>query len=262
MTDLDENTSNESIAWFRRWFDSTYYHKLYSHQTDEEAKNFIENLIDDLQPAIGSTMIDVGCGTGRHGKYLAARGFQVTGIDLAFSNIKEAKKSENASLRFYRHDMRTPFGKENFDYVFNFFASFGYFKNESEHTRVVGNMCEALRPGGVLVLDYINHVYAEKNLVAYERREIDAIVYNTTRWADKGHIFKRITIDDQDMPGNLEHTEKIARFDLRHFDEMLLANGLQIKEVYGDYNLSIFEEHDSPRLILVAGKPSNFQRVC
>ncbi|HET9276642.1 MAG TPA: hypothetical protein VFN95_00600 [Flavitalea sp.] len=57
------------------------------------------------------------------------------------------------------------------------------------------------------------------------------------------------------MSGNLEHTERTARFDLPHFGEMLLANGLQIKEVYGDYNLSIFEEHYSPRIILVAGKP-------
>ena len=255
MKHLDENTSNEGIAWFRRWFDSTYYHKLYSHQTDEEAKNFLENLVGELQPAIGSTMIDVGCGTGMHSKYLAAKGFQVTGIDLAFSNIKQAKKSENALLRFYRHDMRMPFGKENFDYVFNFFTSFGYFKNEREHTRVLENMSEALKPGGMLVLDHINHVYAEKNLVADECREIDGIAYNITRWADQGHIYKRITIRDWDMSGNLEHTEKIARFDLRHFDEMLLVNGLQIKEVYGDYNLSIFEEHYSPRIILVAGKP-------
>ena len=97
-------------------------------------KTSLRTSLAKLQPAIGSTMIDVGCGTGRHSKYLAAKGFQVTGIDLASSNIKEVKKSENVLLRFYCHDMRMPFGKENFDYVSNFFTSFGYFKHECEHT--------------------------------------------------------------------------------------------------------------------------------
>ena len=259
MKHLHENTGPESITWFRRWFDSTYYHKLYSHRTDEEAKNFIDNLLSELHPAPGSSMIDVGCGTGRHSKYLASQGFQVTGIDLAFSNIKEAQKSQSASLRFFLHDMRIPFGRQNFDYVFNFFTSFGYFNNDDEHTKVVRNMSEALRPGGVLVLDYINHVYAKTNLVAEESRELDGITYNITRWADARHIYKRIAIDDQNMPRHIEHIERISNFGLDHFDQMLLANGLEIKGVYGNYNLSTFDDRHSPRLIVTAFKPKQLR---
>lgn len=254
MNDLQENLNTGNIAWFRRWFDSTYYHKLYSHRNEEEAINFIEQLLLHLQPTSESSMIDVGCGIGRHCKYLASKGFDVTGIDLAFSNIREAKKSANGNLRFYRHDMRIPFGNQNFDYVFNFFTSFGYFKGEKEHNLVIGNMSQALKRGGILVLDYINHVYAEKQLVPTEHREIDGICYHITRWADDEHIYKRIAINDPNMPGSFEHTEKIARFNLDHFSDMFHANGLRIHKVYGDYTLSEFDVQQSPRLILLAKK--------
>jgi len=256
MNYLHENTLVKNIPWFRRWFDSTYYHKLYSHRNEEEAKTFIDELIAKLEPPYGSSMIDVGCGTGRHCKYLAGKGYQVTGIDLAFSSIKEAKKSESPSLQFFRHDMRVPFGNKDFDYVFNFFTSFGYFKDLREHENVIRNMADALKRGGKFVLDYLNSAYAEKQLGPMEKREIDGISYNITRWTDNGHIYKKIIIDDTNMPETFEHTEKVAKFRVTDFEKMFLANDLEIKKVYGDYNLNHYNNEESPRLILIANKIS------
>ena len=118
----------KNIPWFKRWFNSTYYHKLYGNRNEQEASDFINKLNGNLQPVPGSTILDVGCGTGRHCRQLASKGFTVTGFDLASSSIREAKKFETASLHFFRHDMRSPFGLNQFDYAFNFFTSFGYFK--------------------------------------------------------------------------------------------------------------------------------------
>ena len=50
MISLHENILADKIALFRRWFDSTYYHKLYSHRSDEEALLFLDELIHYLQP--------------------------------------------------------------------------------------------------------------------------------------------------------------------------------------------------------------------
>ena len=119
--------------WFKTWFDTDYYHKLYSHRNDKEACAFIDALITKLQPNAGSSMLDLGCGAGRHSKYLAQKGFNVTGLDLSASSIQQAKRSENDFLKFTQYDMRIPFGKNKFDVVFNFFTSFGYFENEKEN---------------------------------------------------------------------------------------------------------------------------------
>src|SRR6476661_1916620 len=177
-----ENTIVQNLPWFKSWFDSAHYHKLYAHRSEKEAADFIDELITELQPAQHAVMLDVGCGNGRHCRQLAAKGFNVRGIDLALSSIRHAKKYETSLLQFFQHDMRKPFGNKHFDYVFSFFTSFGYFKNETENQRVILNMSNALKPGGTLVLDYINAEYAAAHFAPSEKKEIDGIIYSMTRW--------------------------------------------------------------------------------
>ena len=95
--------------WFKDWFNSPYYHQLYFKRDEAEAKKFINKLIEHLQPAKESFMLDIACGRGRHSRILAAMGFDVTGIDFAAESIKEAKKFETENLHFFVHDMRLPF---------------------------------------------------------------------------------------------------------------------------------------------------------
>lgn len=198
-------------------------------------------------------MLDVGCGAGRHSRYLALKGFQVTGIDLSFNNIREANKFKNDNLRFYRHDMRIPFGKEYFDYVFNFFTSFGYFKTHFENNSVIKNISAALKPGGKLVLDYLNTYYAKKQLILNEEKDIDGTVFHLTRWIDEKHFFKKIRINDMDGKP-LEYVEQVAMFTLDDFRKLYEANNLFIKEYFGDYDLSKFNSECSKRLIITAQK--------
>jgi 2-polyprenyl-3-methyl-5-hydroxy-6-metoxy-1,4-benzoquinol methylase len=73
--------------WFREWFDSPYYHKLYFKRNEQEAASFIHRLLTLLHPPPASRMLDVACGRGRHARILANQGYDVTGIDLAPSSI-------------------------------------------------------------------------------------------------------------------------------------------------------------------------------
>src|SRR5262245_27604213 len=100
---------SRTADWFSSWFDSAHYHQLYARRDDEEAAGLIDRLIerDVLMP--GSSVLDLGCGAGRHSKYLACRGFDVTGIDLSAESLKRARAGEAANLRFLRQDMRLPF---------------------------------------------------------------------------------------------------------------------------------------------------------
>ncbi|MBD0298443.1 MAG: hypothetical protein ICV84_25120 [Flavisolibacter sp.] len=150
--------------------------------------------------------------------------------------------------------MQQPFGYNCFDYVFNFFTSFGYFKNVNAHNNVLSNMSNALKQGGKLLLDYMNIYYAEDRLIGKEEKEMDGIIYHITRWMDEKYFFKKIVIEDFRSGGPLEYTEQVARFDLDDFKRMFSACNLQIEEVYGDYKLNEFDQRNSPRLIMVAKK--------
>ena len=246
-----ENNAN----WYKQWFDSAFYHQLYSNRSEKEATDFIDTLMDELNPPANSKVLDLGCGAGRHAKWLAAKGFNVTGLDLAASSIRSAKRYEKTNLRFAKHDMRDAFGKNHFDYVFNFFTSFGYFKNDEENHKVIRNIYNALKPGGSLVLDYLNVTWCEDRLVTEETKEIDGIVYHISRWSDEKFFYKKIVIEN--MPaGHSEFVEQVAKFDLNAFEYMFEQNGLKLVKVYGDYQLNEYNTVSSPRMILLAIKPA------
>lgn len=248
----------DSQQWFSQWFDSIHYHKLYAHRDHAEAAAFLDRLILRLRPKGGSRVLDLGCGSGRHAKYLAARGLRVTGIDLAAKSIKEAKRWERSGLRFIRHDMRVPFGRNSFDHVFNFFTSFGYF-GPAEHLGVIRNMADALKMGGALVLDYLN-VRAEKHLTRHEVKTIDGIRYCLTRWKSANHFFKRIVIEDERAQPT-EYVERVAKFELQDFQRMFALHELAVDEVYGDYQLNPYDPDASPRMILIARKAGWIQHA-
>jgi SAM-dependent methyltransferase len=254
MTLTNYLTPNITVPWFKQWFDSLHYHKLYGNRNEKEAESFVNALVSHMNPRQGSTVLDLGCGAGRHARHLALSGFDVTGLDLSSSSIREAKKLAMPLLRFFRHDMRTPFGTQYFDYIFNFFTSFGYFPSQKENSDVVRNISNALKPGGKLVLDYMNLQFAEERLIRYEEKEIDGVNYNITRWSDQQYIFKNIKIDDESGGEPIETTEQVAKFTREDFERMFRQHGLRLIEVFGDYNLNTFNLATSPRLILIASK--------
>jgi len=245
---------NVTADWFRQWFNSPYYHKLYFERDEQEASAFIERLLAYLQPAPESLMLDVACGRGRHARMLAAKGFDVTGFDLSPGSIDFAKQFESDHLHFYEHDVRMLFWINYFDYAFNFFTSFGYFRTEREHHNAIRTISQALKSNGVFVIDYLNAHYAEEHLVAESEKEIDGVHYHLTKKCDETHFYKRIIIEDKALKEPLEFVEKVAKFSLADFKRILESNGLQVQHVFGDFMLNEFDEKKSPRLLVVASK--------
>jgi SAM-dependent methyltransferase len=241
-------------AWYKDWFNSPYYHKLYFERDEQEAKKIIDKLIYHLQPPPGSLMLDIACGRGRHSRMLAAKGFHVTGIDISPASIAYAKLSESDSLEFYQHDMRLPFRVNYFDYAFNFFTSFGYFNTRREHDDAIRTIAGSLKQQGVFVIDYLNTHYIEDHLVYNEEKMIDGTLYEIHRWHDDSHFYKKIIVRDALLLHPAEHSEKVAKFSLGDFTDMFSFHRLQVQEVFGDYNLNPYDIRKAPRLIVVAKK--------
>ena len=237
--------------WFEPWFNSAHYRRLYGYRDEAEAAAFVDALVGRLRPRPGAGALDLACGSGRHARRLAAHGLNVVGIDLAGESIRSARSAGPERLRFYRHDMRRPFGSRRFDFIFNFFTSFGYFEDQADNQAVVRNVARALVRGGRFVLDYLN-VAAAVPQPSTEVREIDGVRYILSRWQTADHLFKRIAIDDIRAARPLEFVERVDKFGLRDFQGMFIREGLIVDEVYGDYDLAAYDAETSPRLILVA----------
>lgn len=240
--------------WFIYWFNSPFYHKLYFKRDEDEAEMFITQLIEHLNPEKKSSMLDVACGKGRHSKTLAQQGFSVTGIDISEDSIAFAKQLENENLEFYQHDMRLPFRINYYDFVFNIFTSFGYFNSRRENEDALHTITSSLKPGGILILDYLNIHYVENKLVYNEEKIIDKTHYEIHRWHDTTHFYKRIRVTDSSLKEPMEHIEKVEKISLGDFTDMFSYQHLQVQEVFGNYQLHDFDVKASPRLILIAKK--------
>ena len=241
-------------TWFKDWFNSSYYHQLYFNRDDNEASAFIDKLVKYLKPAPGSSMLDVACGKGRHSILLAEEGFDVTGIDLSDDSINEALLSQSDSLHFYKHDMRLPFWINYFDYAFNFFTSFGYFKTRREHDNAIRTIAQSIKKDGTFVMDFLNVHYAEDHLVHQSEKEIDGINFIITKWYDETHFYKKIVVEDEALEEPLIYTEKVAKFSLGDFTEMFAYQGLQLQEVFGDYDFGNYDVKKSQRMVMIAKK--------
>ncbi len=241
-------------AWFKDWFNSSYYHLLYQNRDDNEAQAFIERLIAYLKPKDNATMLDVACGKGRHSKVLADMGFDVTGIDLSEASIEEAMLDESDTLHFFQHDMRLPFRINYYDYAFNFFTSFGYFKTQREHNNAIRSITQSVKTNGLFVIDYLNVQYISDRLEKSFTKVIDNVQFEVTKWEDANHFFKKIQITESGVSNDLDHsyTERVAKFTLADFGRMLTEYGTEVIEVFGDYNLGIYDAKTSPRLIIIA----------
>lgn len=241
-------------AWYKNWFNSPFYHKLYFERDENEAKAFIEKLINHLHPLPHARMLDVACGKGRHSKTLSSLGFNVTGIDISAVSIEYAKQFETESLEFFVHDMRLPFFSNYFNYAFNFFTSFGYFRTRREHDAAIRTIAQSLKPGGLFVIDYLNVHYAEQHLVHDEIKQLNETVYEIHRWDDETHFYKKITVKDPSVNKPVDYTEKVAKFSLGDFTAMFAFQGMQVQEVFGGYQLNEYDINKTPRLIIIAKK--------
>ncbi|HYC39135.1 MAG TPA: class I SAM-dependent methyltransferase [Chitinophagaceae bacterium] len=243
-------TGMKEQPWYKEWFSSPFYHKLYFERDEQEAAAFINRLIHHIRPAPGSQILDVACGRGRHSRILASQGFSVTGIDISRDSIEYAKQFEQENLSFYLHDMRLPFWGNYFDYAFSFFTSFGYFRTRREHDDALRTIARGLKPGGEFVIDYLNVHYAERHLVRSETKMIDGTCYEIRRWDDETHFFKNIIITDSSLREPLSFTEQVAKFTPGDFTEMLAFQELRPVELFGDYSLTSYDIIKSPRLII------------
>lgn len=244
--------------WFATWFDSPYYHLLYQHRDDNEAKLFLDKLVQHLALPSGSSVLDLACGKGRHSLTLAQMGFQVVGADLAPNSIlaaaANAKDLDIANVDFVVHDMRQTMATPPFDAVFNLFTSFGYFDTLAENQAVCKAVADMLLPEGLLVIDFLNATKVCANLKLNESIEREGVRFDIKRWHDQKHIFKQIEVSattEQHLKDIF--TERVQALSLHQF-EALLSPYFDIQATFGSYALSAYDEKTSDRLILLAKK--------
>ncbi len=235
--------------WFTDWFDSPYYHLLYEHRDEAEAREFIQRLVQQLALKPSHKVLDLACGKGRHAIYLNRLGYEVRGVDLSKSNIATASWHANERLKFRVHDMRYVVKPDYFDVVLNLFTSFGYYPKDEDNAQIVRAAAQNLKPGGRLVLDFMNTPRVLQQLVNEETQTRHGITFRITRNVAEGMIVKGIRFEDNGR--NYVFEEKVKVLEQADFARYFAEAGLRLEAVYGDYHLQDYAPTTSERMIFV-----------
>lgn len=244
--------AKQEVQWFESWFNTKYYHVLYKNRDFSEAEHFIVNLLGYLHLPSSSKCLDLACGMGRHAVFLNKQGFDVTGLDLSVNSIQKAKIFENNTLHFDVHDMRKAYASNAFDIVFNLFTSFGYFDEIDDSINTLKAIHKMLKPGGNVVIDFLNVDYAIDHLKPKEVILKSGIEFHISKAFDGKTIQKNIQFNHKGRFYSFE--EKVQAISLSSFEKMLSDVQLDLVDVFGDYSLQPYNNKNSERLILIAKK--------
>jgi SAM-dependent methyltransferase len=238
------------VAWYKEWFGQEYL-ELYAHRDRGEAErhvDFVEARFGDRQPR---AVLDLACGAGRHTGALRRRGVRALGVDLSLTLL-----TQNPELPRVAGDMRClPFADATFDWVLNFFTSFGYFESERENFRILEEMARVMSPGGRFLIDLFNIDRVLATLNPRETREINGRRVEIERWYDarSRRINKQIRVHAADRPVR-RYLESVRAYRLEEVSNSLERADLRLEQTFGAFDGEAFGP-DSERLILIGSRP-------
>jgi len=128
-----------------------HYDALYGFKDYREEADAVARLIRRHGRGRGMRLLDVGCGTGAHLRYLRRR-FRVEGLDADAGMLAVARRHLGGTPLHHADMARFDLGR-TFDAVICLFSSIGYLRSTAKLRSAVRCMARHLAPGGVLILE-------------------------------------------------------------------------------------------------------------
>ena len=133
-----------------------YYDLLYAAKDYSAEASYVDTLLRRWAPE-ARTLLELGCGTALHASLLAAKGYEVMGIDRSEEMLAAAEKrlaSTPGRVRLARGDIRSVRVEESFDAVISLFHVISYQTSNDDLRDAFATARAHLRPGGVFVFDF------------------------------------------------------------------------------------------------------------
>lgn len=253
------------LPWYSHWFTQEYL-QLYAHRDEDEANETIRFLLPFLPLRASLNVLDVASGTGRHMIALAKTHpddieVRMIGIDLSPAMLVFAQKQIESQLAdvvpapaLVRADMRLlPFPRNSFDVLLSMFTSFGYFRNDLEHLKMLSLWNALLKPSSLLVLDYLNKNFVLDSLESLSTQETKTKIIKQIRYVtpDASRVVKNIIIHNKESGDQEEFKESVRMYTREELQRMIEETGFKVRGVFGNFQGESFRP-DSERLIMVA----------
>ena len=243
--------------WWEELFNDDYL-RTCEKLTDEQIAREVDFIEDSLGIERGGAVLDLACGTGLHTIELARRGYEVVGFDLSLAMLARAgedAQERGAKVNFVQGDMREMTFDEQFDGVFCWNTSYGFFEEE-KNALVIDRIHRSLRAGGLFLLDVINRDFLIRQSPSLAWFEGDGCVCMDEMSVDfitSRMKIKRTMMLDDGRSREIEYSMRV--YSLHELGKILHDHGFKVCEVSGRVATpGVFFGNESPRTIILAEK--------
>ena len=162
---------------------SRYYNLLYKDKPYKEEVDFVNGLIRKNYIGTPKSLLDLGCGTGRHDLIFAELGYDVIGVDMSEQMVaiaKQKSKESHKGAEFQIGDIRSLRLNKQFDVVVSLFHVFSYQVTNEDLNKAFVTVKTHLKNGGIFIFDfwYGPAVLTDRPSVRDKKLEDDEIIIN------------------------------------------------------------------------------------
>lgn len=250
--------SQEKKQWFENEsFWQNFGPVMFDSQRWAEAPSVAESVIKIAGLTKGSSVLDAGCGPGRISVELAAKGLDVTGVDIIQSELDAAKDSadaEGVKLDLINCDLRSFKSQKKFDCAINLYTSFGYCDTIEEDFQILKNIADSLRDDGFFILECTSRETAILYFTDgewFERSGLTVLTQFSVEGAWEGLRSKWTIINREGQ--RIEHEFVQRLYSAIELKRMMMRAGFKSVEIYGNYDFSPYNEH-AKTMVIVAKK--------
>jgi glycine/sarcosine N-methyltransferase len=238
----------------------TFYNMLSKHYSYifPLSENHV-TLFDSVINKESKNGLDIGCATGILTHALQKFVPTMSGIDLSETMIQEALVNQHNNLTFEVMDM-TKISSEFKPSTFNLISCLGNTLVHVDHERVrklLDDVYLCLKPNGQFMIQIVNYdlVLKEKktSLPSIMNQKIEFHRHYIYPDDDSTIIFSAKLVD-LDSHESFEDKTILYPFTHSQIIEWLKETGFKITHEFGAWNMSPYDEHSSPSLIVVAKK--------
>lgn len=245
------------------------YDLLYQDKDYKTECDLLEEIFRRYSGNSTHTILDLGCGTGKHTMILARRGYQVTGVDCSEDMLTKARQEalalDNTKYSpplFYKGDLRTIDLGKQFDVVLMMFAVLGYQLTNDDVLAAFRTVQRHLRPGGLLIFDvwygpavlYLRPTNRLKIIPTEKGKIIRAASGSLDTFYHLSTIHYHLwQLEDQQVISESEETHRVRYFFPQELTLLMAQVGLELVHM-GDFKNLTERADENTWNVLVIGR--------
>ncbi len=153
MVNLNSPEETEGMSAFGKNY-SRYYDLLYKEKDYKGEVQYVNQLIKKYFRRKYKTLLDIGCGTGKHLKFFKEAGYSVSGIDISQDMINKAKKNLVQDENLFCYNSTDFDLNSKHDVIISLFHVMNYNISNEDLEKTFNRISLHLSKGGIFIFDF------------------------------------------------------------------------------------------------------------